>query len=540
MPINSEKTTETSKLRNQCFNAGPCLFLNAISAILGTRAGRREAAGTKLRRCSLKLAACVAGLVLSVGNIHAAPAVDAGLRVYQPEQRVAGSICSVGDDAMKTLMNDWLAAFEQHQPGIRRGANWQHVSDVTAFGALMFGNADIAPLTREPWPTELQPYAHQFAGDMMKSPLLVRVASVAGRPAYIAVNQRPGAPLPQKVKEFLAFMLSRDGQEVVARHASFQSLSAGEAAQESARLQAFLPSLDSALPSYKPVADLHGKIDSIGSDGMKSLMDTWIQDFRRIQPGVRKGDRWEHLGTLNGFHALLVNDTDMAPMGRELWPEESRAYDATQHQKAPVEIRVARGGFNTPQRTTAQAIFVPGNNPLAQITVEQLADILGDHPTITRWGQLGLTGEWANLPITIYMPPHAAPNAMSMQVMVLKGGQWNRAVHEGSIAQTAEAIAHDPGAIGFGGLEEGGAGLKALAVSAKAGGPFYALDAENAASGRYPLTRYMYIRMNRPLSEPVKAFLRYILSRAGQEPVRYSAYLPLNATEVRQELTKLR
>jgi ABC-type phosphate transport system substrate-binding protein len=273
---------------------------------------------------------------------------------------------------------------------------------------------------------------------------------------------------------------------------------------------------------------------------MKSLMDSWIEEFHRLQPLVQKGERWEHLGTLNGFHALLVDDTDIAPMGRELWPQESRAYGATHHQQAPLEIRVARGGFNTPQRTTAQAIFVPENNPLAQITMPQLADILGDHPTIVRWGQLGLTGEWADRPITIYMPPRVAPNAMSMQIMVLGGGQWNRAVHEGSIAETAEAIARDPGAIGFGGLEEGGVGLKALSVAAGEGEPFYMLDADNAASGRYPLTRYLYIRMRQPLTEPVKAFLRYILSRDGQEHIRYSAYFPLRAAEAKQELAKLR
>ncbi|MFP3740953.1 phosphate ABC transporter substrate-binding protein, partial [Burkholderia sp. SIMBA_019] len=81
-----------------------------------------------------------------------------------------------------------------------------------------------------------------------------------------------------------------------------------------------------------------------------------------------------------------------------------------------------------------------------------------------------------------------------------------------SIDDTARAIAHDPGAIGFGGLEEVGPGLKSLAVARRAGEPFYVLDAENASSGRYPLTRYMYIRLNRPLTAPVKAFLRYILS----------------------------
>jgi ABC-type phosphate transport system substrate-binding protein len=530
-------------LDSTCLDANRRHQHNTVGKIPGGRTasliGERRDAGAKVTRRALAHCACIAGLLLSFGNAQGASVVDMQLPVYQPEQRVEGQINSVGDPAMKALMNDWLEEFEKQQPGISRGANWQHVSDVTAFGALMFGNADMAPLTREPVPTELQPYAHQFAGDMMKSPVLVRVGFVAGRPAYVAVNQRPGAPLPQKIKEFLAFMLSRDGQEIVARQPTFQPLSAAQAAQECARLQAFLPPLDPALPVYRKVEGLQGKIDSIGSDGMKSLMDTWIEDFHHIQPGVQKGTRWEHLGTLNGFHALLVNDTDMAPMGRELWPQESRAYDATHHEPAPFEIRVARGGFNTPQRTTAQAIFVPADNPLTQITIDQLAKIFGEHPTIVRWGQLGLTGKWADLPITLYMPPRVAPNAMSMQIMVLKGGQWNRAIHEGSITQTAEAIAHDPSAIGYGGLEEGGAGLKALAVAGRPGGAFYPLDAQNAASGRYPLTRYLYIRMNRPLSQPVKAFLRYILSRAGQEPVRYSAYFPLNATEAQQELAKL-
>jgi ABC-type phosphate transport system substrate-binding protein len=513
---------------------------STVGVAFGERADNRTDAGTKVTRRGLALCAHIACMLLSLGNALGASAVDVNLPVYQPEQQVQGAINSIGDPAMRTLMDDWLDAFEKCQPGISRGANWQHVSDVTAFGALMFGNADVAPLTRDPVPTELQPYAHQFAGDMMKSPLLVRVGSVAGRPAYVGTNQRPGAPLPQKIKEFLSFMLSQEGQEILARHTSFRPLSTIEAAQQRAKLQAFLPPLDPALPVYKEVKGLHGKIDSIGSDGMKSLMDSWIEEFHRLQPLVQKGEHWEHLGTLNGFHALLVDDTDIAPMGRELWPQESRAYGATHHQKALLEIRVARGGFNTPQRTTAQAIFVPENNPLAQITVPQLADILGEHPTIVRWGQLGLTGEWADRPITIYMPPRVAPNAMSMQIMVLGGGQWNRAVHEGSIVETAEAIAHDPGAIGFGGIEEGGAGLKALSVAGGEGEPFYKLDAENAASGRYPLTRYLYIRMRQPLTEPVKAFLQYVLSRDGQEHIRYSAYFPLRAAEVNRELAKLR
>ena len=183
------------------------------------------------------------------------------------------------------------------------------------------------------------------------------------------------------------------------------------------------------------------------------------------------------------------------------------------------------------------------SNPLSRITLPQLAAILGRPQTITRWGQLGPAGEWADRPVTIYMPPRMAPNAMSMQMMVLKGGAWSDAAHEDSIVETATAIARDPGAIGFGGFEESGPQLKALAIAANDSGPFYEGNAANASSGRYPLTRYMYIRLNRqpgkPLSPQIREFLRYILSREGQEPILYSAYFPLTAEEAREELAKL-
>jgi ABC-type phosphate transport system substrate-binding protein len=323
----------------------------------------------------------------------------------------------------------------------------------------------------------------------------------------------------------------------------FRPLTFEQAEQEKAKLQGFLATLDPALPAYRPAATVSGTIRSIGSDGMKSLMDRWMRDFHRVQPGAARGERWEHLGTLNGFYALISGEADLAPMGRELWQSEREAYDRVRPGETPFEIRVARGGFNTPQRTTAQAVFVHEKNLLARISVPQLAAILGGSPDITRWGQLGLRGECADRPIRIHIPPRTAPNAMSMQTMVLKDGPWNAEAREGSIAETARAIASDPCAIGFGGFEEGGPGLKALAVAARDGGPWFEGNAVNASTGRYPLTRYMYLRLNRkpgePLPEPVKEFLRYVLSREGQEPILYSGYFPLTAAEVGEELAKL-
>jgi len=461
----------------------------------------------------------------------------------QPRAAEPTTLSSVGDAAMGPLMNSWLDALRQQQPDIARGPRWRHGGDAAAIGALMFELADIAPMSRAPLPAELAPYAHQFAGDMMKAPMLVRVAWRGDKAVFLAFNKRPDSPLPPSVNSFVRFALSRGGQEIVARQAGFRALSPDEAAQELPKLGGYRATLDPAVPRYIAATQVQGEIRSVGSDGMKSLMDRWMRDFRALQPGVRRGDRWEHLGTLNGFHALMAGETDLAPMGRELWPDEAAAYASLHPGQVPFEIRVARGGFNTQQRTTAQAVFVNARNPLERITLHQLAAVFGRSPTITRWGQLGLTGEWAERPIVLDVPPRITPNAMSMQMMALHGGAWSETLHEASVADTAKAIAADPAALGFGGFEDGGPGLKALAVARDANGPAIEGSSETVASGRYPLTRYMYIRLQRKpghaLPAPVKEFLRYVLSRQGQEPILYSGYFPLTAREVAEEIGKL-
>lgn len=488
-------------------------------------------------------------LLCLAGTLHAAGPLDPALPDYRPEQPVAGGLNSVGDDTIGPLMDEWLAAFRQHQPGITRGARWSHPGSAAAIGALMLEITDVAPLSREPRPVELAPYAHQFKGDMMKEPVLVRVATdPSASSLYLAVNRRPGAPLPQKTKEFLAFVLSREGQHLVAQHPRFLALPAAEAAQERAKLAGYLPPVDGAIPAYRASAPVHGPIANVGSDGMESLMEKWMRAFTQLQPGVHRGARWSHQGTLNGYQALLAGETDLAPMGRELWPEEQAVYQQIRGQAAPLEIRVARGGFNTPQRTTAQAIFVHPSNPLTGLTVAQIDAVFGRElrqglpAAITTWGQLGLTGEWAARPVTVYVPPRITPNAMSVQISVLKGGAWNPAVRELPVAEVTAAVARDPGAVAFGGFEDG-PGLKTVALAAQAGGEFIAGSAAEVASGRYPLTRYLYIRLNRapgrPLPPQVREFLRFILSREGQEFIPTSAYFPLRADEVATELAKL-
>jgi ABC-type phosphate transport system substrate-binding protein len=450
-------------------------------------------------------------------------------------------LSSIGSVEMATLMDAWATALHEQDRGFCPGHPWKHVGDDAAVGALMFDLADVAPMGRALRAAEVAPYAHQYAGDMMKAPLLVRVGSRHGSPVFIATNKRPDAPLPRKVHDFIAFALSARGQEV-ASALGFEPLGAQAAAREAIALLGFVAELDAALPVYRATGKVTGAIRSVGSDGMKSLMERWMVDFRAHQPAVTKGERWEHLGTLNGFHALMAGETDLAPMGRELWPDEAEAFARIRFGRVPFEIRVARGGFNTQQRTTAQAVFVNASNPISQITMRQLAAVFGASPAITRWGELGVTGERADHPIHLRIPPRATPNAMSMQFMALHGGRWAESAQEASVAETASAIANDPDALGFGGFEDGGRGVKTVPL-ALPDGQVVAGTAQSVSSGRYPLSRYMYIRMDRvpgePLRPQIKEFLRYVLSRQGQEPILYSGYFPLTAQEATEELSKL-
>lgn len=446
---------------------------------------------------------------------------------------------AMGDVALKPALDRVLALYRARHPGAAEPLGWDFGGGARAIGALMFELADIVPVARAFGPAEIAPYEHQFHGDMMKEPLVIRIGAIAGRPAGIAVNRRPGAPLPKRITDFIALALSADGQRTLSQTAGFIPLDAADRAVERAKLDGFVAPLDAALPSYRPVPRLSGAIRSIGSDGMKALMDSWECRFAALQPGVGKGEMWEHLGTLNGYDALLTGQADIAPMGRELWPDELAGWRSVYGSGAPVEIAVARGGFDTPQRTTAQAILVNSANPIRRITVAQLAGIFSANPTITRWGQLGLTGDWADRPIHVRMPPRVVPNSMSMQRMILGGGDWNAAAVEAPIADTAKAVLNDPAAIGFGGLEEGDPALRALDV-AGADGMYAPLNAESASSGRYPLTRYMYIRLAHGAIPPqIASFLRFVLSRDGQERVRYSGYFPLTAAETRVQLARL-
>jgi len=278
-------------------------------------------------------------------------------------------------------------------------------------------------------------------------------------------------------------------------------------------------------------------------------------------------------GSESAQAALYTNTADLALMGREMLPLEAYGLFRRKHY-FPLDIRVATGSYDVPNKTFALAVFVHKDNPITKLTLEQLDRIFGEErsgawddqirwrPELARsaaenirtWGQLGLTSEWTDkpidvygYPITIWSPSPYAPGAVFFfRSKVLGGGaKWNPDLLEFEKGeQITEALSQDRYGIAYAGMGHKTPFTKPIALAAMDGGSYVELTRQNVTSRKYPLTRSVYIYIDRMPGEPiepkVKEFLRYVLSREGQQAVAMDGgYLPLTPEEIRAQLKKL-
>jgi phosphate transport system substrate-binding protein len=324
------------------------------------------------------------------------------------------------------------------------------------------------------------------------------------------------------------------------------------------------------LAPYKPETKLRGPevLRSWGSKEMADLMRLWESGFEHYQPEVRFADTLK--GTETAQAALFTHVADLALMGRPILPLERHVMFRREHH-LPLEIMVATGSLDAEDKTFALAILVNTNNPLSGISLRQLDGVFGDqrtgawdekfiwHPEAGRgaernlrsWGQLGLTGDWADKPIHVYgypvtiYSPTSGP-MLSFRKTVMQGGDiWNPDLQEipegGNIS---EAVSKDRYAIGYTCLCFQSTAVKALGVAATEGSMPVKPTRSSVADGTYPLGRSIYIYIDREPADPVdpkvKEFLTYVLSREGQEAVaRTRDYLPLTPKLAVEQLQKL-
>ncbi|HEX9688175.1 MAG TPA: phosphate ABC transporter substrate-binding protein [Thermoanaerobaculia bacterium] len=296
--------------------------------------------------------------------------------------------------------------------------------------------------------------------------------------------------------------------------------------------------VDPNLPVYSKASGISGNLSSVGSDTMNNMVTLWGEAFRRLYPNVKV--QVEGKGSSTAPPALIEGTAQVGPMSRKMKKEEIDKFEA-KYGYPPTGVRVALDGL---------AVYVNKDNPLTELTLEQVDAIfsktrrLGYKQDVTTWGQLGLTGEWANKPISLYGRNSASGTYGYFKEVALGKGDYKDTVKEqpGS-ASVVQGASEDKFAIGYSGIGYTTSDVKAVKIAKKAGEPAYAEAYENVLSGKYPLARYLYVYVPvdpfksgaAKVSPLTREFLKYALSKEGQQDVVKDGYFPLTASVVAEE-----
>ena len=295
--------------------------------------------------------------------------------------------------------------------------------------------------------------------------------------------------------------------------------------------------VDESIAAYNKVEGISGNLNSIGSDTLNNLMALWTEGFRAIYPNVNI--QVEGKGSSTAPPALIEGTAQLGPMSRPMKSSEIDEFEK-KHGYKPTEIRVA---------VDALAVFVHKDNPIKGMTMQQVDSVFSSTlksggQDITTWGQLGMEGDWANRPTSLYGRNSASGTYGFFKEHALSKGDFKTTVKEqpGSSA-VVTGIANDLYGIGYSGVGYKTAGVRALPLGTEADA-YVEATAENALSGDYPLARFLLIYVNAKPGEPMdpltREFLKFVLSKAGQEVVVKDGYFSLTADLVAEEVAKLK
>lgn len=305
------------------------------------------------------------------------------------------------------------------------------------------------------------------------------------------------------------------------------------------------PGVDAALPAYSPRHKaLRGTLRGASSDVLVDLVGRWTARFRQFHPDAQISIAPPYAGSL-GTKELIAQSADFVFVSRELKPEDISEF----HERfgyAPTSVAICGGSYRHYGFLDAIGFFVHPDNPLDKLDFEQIDAIysstrLHGHEPITRWGQLGLRGEWADKPIHAYgiAPWNGFEEFVRQRVLNHAGkrGEWRDGLGlEKVVFPLAGKVADDRYALGYSGLAYIDAPVKMLPLRAAGSTDYVPPSYEAVAMARYPLSRLVYFNFNRKPGAAVDPlydeFLRFILSREGQQVVReQGVFLPLRAAQ---------
>ncbi len=297
--------------------------------------------------------------------------------------------------------------------------------------------------------------------------------------------------------------------------------------------------VDPALKGYEKTQGVSGNLNSIGSDTLNNLMTFWAEGFRKAYPNVNI--QIEGKGSSTAPPALIEGTAQIGPMSRKMKKSEEEAFEAKFGYK-PTAIGVALDSL---------AVYVNKDNPIEKLSLVQVDAIFsknrkgGAASELTTWGQIGLSGTMAGKPLSLYGRNSASGTYGYFKDHALFKGDFKDTVKEqpGS-ASVVLSITEDKAGIGYSGIGYKTSGVKALALSKKDGEEAFEPSYDNVLAGKYPLGRMLYLYVakqpNQPLPKMIEEFIKYVLSKEGQEIVIKDGYLPLPAkvANKQQELLK--
>ncbi len=297
--------------------------------------------------------------------------------------------------------------------------------------------------------------------------------------------------------------------------------------------------VDAGLADYAKASGVSGNISSVGSDTLANLMTFWAEEFKRLYPNVNV--QIQAAGSSTAPPALSEGTSNFGPMSRKMKDKEVTAFEGKFGYK-PTPIAVA---------IDALAVYVNKDNPIEGLSIPQVDAMFsatrkcGHANDIKTWGQLGLTGDWANRPVQLYGRNSVSGTYGYFKKKALCKGDYKDSVNEqpGS-ASVVQGITKSLNGLGYSGIGYKTSGVKAVPLTKKEGGEYIEATPINASKGSYPLGRFLYVYVNKQPNKALppleKEFMKMVLSKTGQLVVVKDGYIPLPAKVAEGELAKLK
>ena len=284
--------------------------------------------------------------------------------------------------------------------------------------------------------------------------------------------------------------------------------------------------VDPAIPTYVKTTGVSGNLSSVGSDTLANLMTLWAEAYKKEYPNVNI--QIQAAGSSTAPPALTEGTANLGPMSRKMKDVELQAFEQKYGYK-PTAIPVA---------VDALAVFVHKDNPIKGLTMAQVDAIFsstrlcGGKNDVKTWGDLGVTGDLANKPVQLFGRNSVSGTYGYFKEEALCKGDFKPNVNEqpGS-ASVVQSISSSLNGIGYSGIGYKTASVKTVALAKKEGGEFVEDNESNALNGTYPLSRFLYVYVNKAPNKPLAPleaeFIKLVLSQAGQQVVVKDGYIPL-------------